>query len=197
MTPGPGDGTAPGTSGVSGRSGPPIWLAVIAAGGLLTGVVLLVLAILGVGVGIGGAAPTMAPAGDAAARTSDITTAALEAAAFQVQVPQTAYRPGESPALVNMPRRLLQVILPSDPQGGYIVVYELPTAVDADTAGKEFLHYLASGTGAIGYPRDTKFVLQRIVGTLVFYPWSAEVNPDPEVARLATVLATVGTTVTP
>lgn len=195
MTAASGGAGAPSADG-KGRSGPPIWLAIISAGSLLVAVVLMALAIFGVGIGIG-TAPTMAPTGNAAARTHDITKAAMEAASFQVQDPLTAYKPGESPALQNVPRRLLQAILPGDPQGGYVVVYELPTNGEADRVGKDFLHYLASGTGAIQYPQDTKFVLQRLGATLVFYNWSAAATPDPEVARLASVLETVGTTVTP
>jgi len=106
--------------------------------------------------------------------------------------PQTPYRPGESPSLVDVPRRLLQVVLPSQPAGGFIVIYELPTNGDADRLGRDFATYLASGPGAIQYPRDTQFVIQRAGQTLVFFPWSREVNPDPRVAELAAVLGTVG-----
>ena len=91
----------------------------------------------------------------------------------------------------------MQAVLPSDPQGGYVVIYELPTNGDAERVGRDFLAYLASGTGAIGYPRDTRFVLQRLGPTLVFFPWSPEADPDPRLAELATALETVGVPVTP
>ena len=71
-----------------------------------------------------------------------------------------------------MPRRLVQAVLPSSPDDGFVVVYELPTNGDADRVGREFASYLASGTGAVQYPRDTQFVLQRVGQTLIFYPWS-------------------------
>jgi hypothetical protein len=117
---------------------------------------------------------------------------ALEDAAFQVQDPRTAYRPGESPALYGVPRVVLQAVLPSDPTGGHVVIYELATNGEADTAGREFAAYLASGTGAIQYPRDSQFVIRRLGRTLVFFPWSSSVSPDAEVARMAATLGTIG-----
>jgi hypothetical protein len=63
--------------------------------------------------------------------------------------------------------------------------------------GREFAAYLASGSGAIAYPRDSQFVIRRIGTTLVFYPWSAEASADPRVADLAAALETLGTSVTP
>ena len=77
------------------------------------------------------------------------------------------------------------------------MVYELPTNGDADRVGHEFASYLASGTGAVQYPRDTQFVLQRVGQTLVFFPWSAEANSDPRLPELAAALQTVGEPVTP
>ncbi len=177
------------------RGGPPAWLAVIAIGSLLVGALLIAVQALGIGVGGPAAAPTVAPAGDAAARTHAQVATALERAGFQVRDPQTAYRPGESPSLIGVPRQLLQAVLPSEPQGGYVVIYELPSNVDADAVGREFAGYLASGTGAIGYPRDAQFVLQRVGRTLVFFPWSPEVSPDPRVADMAAVLGSLGTPV--
>jgi hypothetical protein len=192
-------GTTPPASATDPKrgGGPPIWFAVIAVGSMLVAVLLIAVQVLGIGAGGSAAPATLAPTGQAAARTHDIVVAALQGASFQVQDPQTPYRPGESAALVDVPRRLVQAILPSDPQGGYVVVYELPTNGDADRVGRDLLAYLASGPGAIGYPRDTRFVLQRVGQTLVFFPWSPQASPDPRVADLAAALATVGTPVAP
>jgi hypothetical protein len=134
----------------------------------------------------------MPPTGQAAQRTHDLVVGALQAASFQVQDPQTPYRPGESPSLVDVPRRVVQAILPSDPAAGYVVIYELPSNGDADRVGRDFAAYLASGTGAIQYPRDAQFVLRRVGQTLVYFPWSPSVSPDPRVAVLAAVLEAVG-----
>jgi hypothetical protein len=172
--------------------GPPLWFAILGIGGLLVGLVLIVLTLLGVGVGVAGPAPTIAPTGLAAQQTHDLVAKTLGDASFQVVDPQTPYRPGESPDLINVPRRVLQAVLPSDPDKGYVVIYELPSAGDADRVGKDFAAYLGSGTGAIQYPRDAQFVLRRVGQTLVFFPWSPLVSPDPEMARLAATLSTIG-----
>lgn len=177
------------------RGGPPLWFTIVAVGSLLVAVLLLALQVVGVGFGVRVATPTIAPAGQAAEVTHALVVKALQDAAFQVQDPQIEYRPGESPGLVDVPRRLVQAILPEEPQSGYVVVYELPSANEADRVGRDFRAYLGSGPGAIQYPRDTQFVLRRVGQTLVFFPWSAEASPDARVAEMAAALETVGTEV--
>jgi hypothetical protein len=189
-----GDGA---TGGSGGRGGPPLWFAVLGIGGLVLAVILIAAQALGIGTGGSTAPATIPPAGAAAARTRDLVARALGDASFQVTDPQTPYRPGESPGLIDVPRLILQAVLPSDPTGGYIVIYELSSNNEADRAGRDFAAYLAGGTGAIQYPRDAQFVLRRVGQTIVFFPWSPSVSPDPEVARLAGVLATVGEPLTP
>jgi hypothetical protein len=155
----------------------------------------LALQLLGVGIGVRSESPTIAPTGQATEVTRSLVVTALEASSFQVQDSRTGYRPGESPALVDVPRRVVQAVMPEDPSAGFVVIYELPSANDADRVGRDFLAYVAGGTGAIQYPRDTRFVLQRVGQTLVFYPWSAEASPDARVAEMAAALETVGTAV--
>ena len=167
----------------------------MAVGSLLVAVLLLALQVLGIGVGVRVATPTIAPTGQASEVTRALVVKALQDAAFQVQDPRTEYRPGESPDLVDVPRRLVQAILPEEPQGGYVVVYELPSAGEADRVGRDLRAYLGSGPGAIQYPRDSQFVIRRVGQTLVFFPWSAEASPDARVAELAAALETVGTEV--
>ena len=181
---------------IRGRGGPPLLLAVLAFGSLVVGAVLILAQALGPGAGTG-AAPTEPPAGRAAQLTHDLVVKALGDASFQVQDPLTDYRPGESPELYSVPRGLVQVIIPSEPQGEYVVVYELPSNTEADRVGREFAAYLAGGTGAVQYPRDSQFVIQRLGPTLVFFAWSPSVSPDPEVARLAATLGSIGTPVAP
>ena len=179
------------------RGGPPLWFTIIAVGSLLVAVLLLVLQVMGIGVGFRVATPTIAPTGQASEVTKALVTKALGTASFQVQAPLTGFRPGESPDLVNVPRTLVQAVLPEDPDAGHVVVYELPSAGEADRVGRDFLRYLGGGTGAIQYPRDTRFVLQRVGPTLVFFAWSAEASPDARVAEMAAALETVGTPVRP
>ncbi len=179
------------------RGGPPLWFALIGIGGLVVGIVLIAASALGIGFGGSVAPATMAPTGQAAQYTHDLVTMTLTDAGFQVIDPQTPYRPGESPALIDVPRRVVQAVLQSDPDKGYVVIYELPSNGEADQVGKDFVSYLASGTGAIQYPRDEQFVVRRVGSTLVFFSYSPLVSPDPEMARLASTLATIGEPVTP
>lgn len=178
------------------RGGPPIWFALFGLGGLLLGVLLIGAELLGLRIGVPGVSATIPPTGAAAQLTHDRVQAALQAAAYQVQDPQTAFRPGESPALIGVPRRLIQAVLPSDPQGGYIVIYEFADNNAADAAGRDFARYLGSGTGAIQYPGDEQFVIRRMARTLIFFPWSPSVSPDPEMARLAATLEALGNPLT-
>jgi hypothetical protein len=177
------------------RGGPPVWFTLAAVGSLLVAVAILVLGVMGVGVGFRVAEPTIAPTGQATEVTRSLVVRALEAASFQVRDPLAGYRPGESPDLVDVPRKLVEAVTPEDPDAGYVVIYELPSAYEADRVGREFLRYLGGGTGAVQYPRDARFVLQRVGQTLVFYAWSAEASPDARVAELAAALETVGTAV--
>jgi hypothetical protein len=176
--------------------GPPGWIAILAIGSLVLGALLIGLQLVGVNVLVPAPSPTIAPTGQAAQRTWDQAADALTANQFQVQEPRTDYRPGETTTLLNAPRKLLQVVLPSDPSGGYVVIYELPSNNEAQAAGEELLRLSTTGMAVVQYPRDTKFVLQRVGRTLVFFPWSAEANPDPRLPELAATLEGLGTPVT-
>jgi len=180
-----------------GAGGPPLLFAIIGIGGLALMLLLLVLTVFGVGIRVADAPPTMGVTGQATEATHAQVVAALGAASIQSVDPQTEYRPGESPALANAPRRLVQAILPREPEGGYVVIYELPSSGQAESVGKEFLHYLGSGLGQVQYPRDTQFVLRQVGQTLVFYPWSPQASTDPGAADVARALQNVGTAVTP
>jgi hypothetical protein len=174
------------------RGGPPVWFAVFGAGGLVLAVLLIAAELLGLRVGVAGVNATVPPTGAAAQMTHDRVQVALEAASFQVRDPQTVFRSAESAALIAVPRRLIQAVLPSDPTGGYVVIYEFADNNAADAAGRDFARYLQSGTGAIQYPADEQFVLRRMGTTLIFFPWSPSVSPDPEVARMAAALEALG-----
>ena len=177
--------------------GPPTWFAALAIGGIVLGAVLIVLQLIGISVMNPGPAATLPPTGLPAQRTWDQAASALGAQGFQVQEPQAPYRPGEIASLVDVPRKLLQVVLPSEPQGAYVVIYELPSNDDAERVGHEFAQYLVSGPGAVQYPRDAQFVVQRVGQTLIFFPWSGEANHDPRLPVLAAALETLGTSVVP
>ena len=200
MAPAPGGGDASGAAdAVSGpgrkRGGPPILFAVLGIGSLLLAVALIAAQALGIGLGPG-PAPTMGPTGPASQLTHDLVRQALEKGSLQVQEPLTEYRPGENRALYLVPRRLLQVVLPDEPQGGYVVIYELSTNGEADQIGREFAAYLASGTGAVQYPAETRFVIRRLGPTLIFFAWSPAADLDERVPVMASILETVGVPLT-
>lgn len=195
----PSPSAAPPGDGAAGerRGGPPPWFTLLAIGSLVVAVLLLGLQLLGIGVGFRLSEPTIPPTGNATEVTKALVVRALEGASFQVQEPLAGYRPGESPELVDVPRDLVQAVMPEDPSAGYVVIYELPSPNDAERVGRDFLRYLGGGTGAVQYPRDSQFVLQRVGQTLVFYTYSLEASPDARVAELAAALETVGTPVEP
>jgi hypothetical protein len=194
MTATDGTGAAP-VASRGRRGGPPLVFAVLGFGGLLLGALLILVQALGVGGG-GGPAATIGPTGEAATRTRDLVAATLTAKGLQVQEPRTAYRPGESPSLIGVPRQVLQVVLPDDPTHGYVVVYELGTAGEADRVGRDFAAYLASGIGKVQYPFESQFVLRRVGQTLVFFPWTPSGVVDERTPLVAAVLETIGQPIT-
>ena len=177
--------------------GPPGWFILIAVGSLAVGAVIVLLGALGITIINPSPAPTLAPTGQAAERTWNEVSAALQAQRFQVVEPQNPFRPGETAELLQVPRRLLQTVLPDSPEDGYVVVYELPSNNDAERAGRDLATYVASGPGAVQYPRDTQFTIRRVGQTLVFFSYSPQANPDPALPQMAAVLETLGTPLTP
>jgi hypothetical protein len=174
--------------------GPPILFAVVGGAGVLLGAVVIALSLLGGG----GASVTPGPSatpprtGEATARTRELVVAALGNAGLQVAEAATPYRPSETPELLAAPRLVLQVTLPDDPTGGYVVIYELPSAADAAEAGRGLAAHLASGPGAIQYPADTRFIIRQQGVTLVFFAWSPAAATDGRTGTIADALAVVG-----
>jgi hypothetical protein len=188
----------PGASAPSARrGGPPAWFVVLTVGVLVAGMVLALLPVLGIGVRISTTEATIPPTGAASERTHTLVVEALQRAGLQTQDPLAQYRPGESPSLAVAPRRLVQALLPDDPQNGYVVIYELPSASAADAAGKEMQAFVTKGPGTLSYPRDTQLVIQRVNNTLVFFTWSPSVSPSGSAAKVAEALAAVGEPVRP
>ncbi len=110
-------------------------------------------------------------------------------AAIAAKVP---FRPGESPALTDAPRLVLQAVLPTDPDRGFLVVYDFPDPSAAYAAGLEMAAYLASGPGRVQFPTDAEHVLRQLGSTLVFYSWSPSTANGPAAASVAAALSTLG-----
>ncbi len=88
--------TSPATPAADGkRGGPPPWFLIVAAGSLLLGLVLVVLAALGIGVRVAGPGATLPPTGQPAEITHALVVKALQTAQFQVRDPLSEYRPPE------------------------------------------------------------------------------------------------------
>ena len=137
-----------------------------------------------------------APSGGAISTATELTRADLQrvlgAARLQLTDPQVPYRPAEAPALAGAPRRVVQVVLPTDPTHGYIVIYDLGDVAAARAAGEAQAAYIASGPGRIQFPSDARFVIRQVGSTLVFYAWSPGSSTDELAPEIQPVLETIG-----
>ena len=175
------------------------------AGRALRGAVVATLVVVVLGGAIAGcglAAPTDFAATPSAAPQERISGAieltrgvvelALKAADFGLIRPTVPFRPAESTALIDAPRGVFQVVLGDDPNGGFLVIYELPDPAAAYTAGLAQATWLASGPGAVQARPDTQYVIRNVGNTLVLFGWSPSNSPDARTAELAKVLESVG-----
>lgn len=136
--------------------------------------------------------PTISPA---VAATQVQLEGALRARGLALRATETTVRPGEPTSFATVPRTAFQAILPDDPNGGLIVVYELPDAAAAATAAADLAAHVTSGPGRVQYPPDTQHVLRQVGSTVVSFPWSPASSPDERTADVAAAVATVGTEV--
>ncbi len=138
--------------------------------------------------------PTATPfLSDATQVTRLQVESALQGRGLATIVPQVPFRPGESPALAAAARLTLQVVLPADPAGGFIVVYDFRDSATAYAAGVEMASYLASGPGRVQFLPDARHVLRELGSTLVSFSWSPSTSPDTHTADIAAALETLGT----
>jgi len=136
--------------------------------------------------------PTISPA---VATTRVQLEGALRARGLALQATELDVRPGEPPSLAAAPRTAFRAVLPDDPAGGLVVVYELPDGAAAATAAADLAAYVTSGPGRVQYPPDVRHVLRQVGSTVVFFPWSPGSSPDERTADVAAAVATVGTEV--
>jgi hypothetical protein len=104
------------------------------------------------------------------------------------------FRPPESRPLAAAPRNVYQVTLPSAPDEGFIVVYELPTEAEAIAAAGAQREYLASGPGRVQAPPGTDHVIQQLGSTVILYDWVPGGVQDDAAPRVAEALRSIGTT---
>ena len=153
------------------------------------GVAALVMSVLVAGCGIGAGAspasfapPSVGPSARVTAATGQTRgaiAAALATVASGIQFGDATrpYRPPESGRLRDAPRAAFQVVLPDEPDGGYIVVYEFPDSGAAVDAGNEEAGYLGTGPARVNVPRDAQHVLRQLGPTLILFTWSPS-DPD-------------------
>jgi hypothetical protein len=161
--------------------------------------VALALAMLVAGCGIGAngnppsfAAPSVGPpttVSGATAQTRGEIVAALSSVAVQLGDATRPYLPPESGRLRDAPRAVYQVVLPHQPDSGYVVVYEFPDAASAVDAGNEEAGYLGTGPARVNFPRDELHVLRQVGPTLVLFSWSPS---DPDGSTETSVAAALG-----
>ena len=148
------------------------------------------------------AAPSALPAATAAPPISPAVAAtevqlagALRARGLVLEETGLVVRPGEPASFAAVPRTAFRAILPDDPSGGLVVVYELPDVASAATAAAELAAYVASGPGRVQYPPDARFALRQVGSTIAFFAWPPASSPDARTADVAAAVATVGTEV--
>ncbi len=164
------------------RALPPLRRRAPAPSGLLVASLVAALAGACVPVDTATSAPPVGAAPTAATPAIGTTTAALEAtfrsASLAIAPAARAYRPSEPSEASARPRSVLQIVLPQDPDAGYVVVYDAGDPGSAGTLGQAFAGYLASGFGQTNYPADARFSLATYGPTLVFGWWSPGASHD-------------------
>ena len=133
-----------------------------------------------------------ATAGPAAAQTRGAIAAAMSAVAVQLGDATRPYRPAESGRLLNAPRAVYQVVLPDQPDAGFIVVYEFPDATAAAEAATDQAAYLATGPARVQTPFGTRHVMRLIGSTVVLYSWVPDVVADQRQPEIQPALETLG-----
>jgi hypothetical protein len=140
-------------------------------------------------------APVVGPsatAGAAVAQTHGVIANALKSVAVQFGDATRPYRPAESDRLRDAPRAVYQVVLPDQPDAGFIVVYEFPDSASATDAGNEEAGYLGTGNGRVQFPLGTRHVLRAVGPTLILYSWLPAASSDPTAGNVADALNTIG-----
>ncbi len=125
-------------------------------------------------------------------QTRAAIAAALASRNLQLTAATREYRTAEPRALAAAPRRVYQVTLPDDPDGGFIVVYEFRDASAAVDAGNALAGYLGTGAGRIQYPIDSRYSIRQLGTTLIFYTWAPSTSPDAASATVGEALDTLG-----
>lgn len=118
--------------------------------------------------------------------------AALSARNLVLDDAKVPFRPAEPPDLAAMPRSVYQVELRGDPNGGFIVVYELAGPQQASTAAASIAAYLGTGPGRVQAPVGTETVLRQVGAEVIYYRWLPGAIVDPDTPKIQEALETIG-----
>lgn len=105
---------------------------------------------------------------------------------------QVPFRPAEGARLTDAPRAVYQVVLPADPGGGFVVVYELRDPDLANQAANEQAQYLATGPGRVQSSLETTDVIRVVGNTVILYSWIPGEARDPQAPAIQAALETIG-----
>jgi hypothetical protein len=136
-----------------------------------------------------GPAKTVSPAVD---ETRAELVRVLAAQSLVLSDTQTPVRKAESPLMAAAPRAVYQVVLPKDPNKGFVVVYEFADPGLAATAAAEQQAYLGTGPGRVQTPQGTVTLIRQVGSTVVFYDWLPAAAQDPSAAGIQTALEGLG-----
>jgi hypothetical protein len=136
-----------------------------------------------------GPSMTVSPAVD---QTRAALVGVLGQHSLQLTDTQTPVRMAESTLLTTAPRAVYQVVLPKDPDKGYIVVYEFSDPTRAAAAAAEQQAYLGSGPGRVQTPQGTISVIRQVGSTVLLYQWLPGAAQDPAAPGVQDALATLG-----
>ena len=125
--------------------------------------------------------PSLTPA---LAATVGQLRGALDDAGFRLDPAVGAVRPSEPQTLAMTPRAAMRVSL-ADPAEGFVIIYDLADAAEAQLRAGELATYLRSGFGQSNFAADTRFSVAVVDDTLVFAWWSPSRSSDREAGEAA------------
>lgn len=127
-----------------------------------------------------------------ASAVSDID-AALAPVGVELGTPTAVYRPSEPESLIQMPRVVQRAGL-SDPDDGYVVIYDAGSSSTAGQRADDMADYVSSGFGQTNYSADTQFAVSVLGETVIFTHWSPRRSDDADRAEAVfDAIAGVGT----
>jgi hypothetical protein len=134
--------------------------------------------------------------GPVVAQTRGQLVRALGTRNLVLQDSQAPFRPPEDARFTTTPRALYQVILPTAPREGFIVVYEFADPTAAAEAAAAQAAYLATGPARVQSAVGARHIIRLVGPTVVMYSWVPAGAEDPLQPDIQAALETLGTGVT-